>query len=132
MIHTAKLDLEQFQDKPDSAELPIEFDVWSYWYSCGYPVDDIVDAYCAVHTKQDDEDSSHIILKVQTLSKPLDRADVISDSTTLWTCDCKAYAYHEKVDLEETPITEWGYCKHIESVEPSIKAQGDENQESLF
>jgi len=130
MIHTAPIDLEQLAEG-DSTSKPIELDVWSTWYSHGFPVDEIVEAYCAVHEKVDAEDTAHIVTKVQTLEKPIDHADIVADSATRWACDCGRFQYHEKVDLEMNTVMDWGNCHHIESVDKSLRADQDKNQETL-
>lgn len=129
-IHAAQLDLEQFGRDKEGEKL-LELDVWSYWYNNGFPVEEILEAYSVVHEKPHDEDTAHIVVKVETLSRPIDEADIVADSTTVWACDCGRFAYHENVDLEDTSVTEWGHCHHIESCEKSIKAQNDENQRRL-
>jgi hypothetical protein len=131
MIHSAPLDLEQFQTE-DSQQKPIELDVWSYFYENGYPVEEIVEAHSIVHEKVDEENTAHIVLKIKTLSKPLDKADVAVDQTEMYCCDCGRFQYHENADLEEQLITEWGHCHHIESVDKSLKAESDSNQRELI
>jgi hypothetical protein len=130
MIHTAKLDLDQLAST-EGQHKPIELDVWSYWYENGYPVESIVEAHSAVNQKPDAENTGHIVVLVETLSKPLNRADVAVDQAEVWACDCKGYAYHYSVDLEQHSVTEWGICPHIEAVNKGLRAQNDENQETL-
>jgi len=129
-IVTAELDLEQFANS-DSQQLPIEFNVWSYWYEHGFPVDSVMEAHSAVSRKSGEANSGHIVAKVETLSKPLDRADVAVDSCTVWCCDCKGYQFHYSVDLEEYSVTGWEACPHIEAVAKEARAQNDEQQETL-
>lgn len=130
MIHTAPLDLEQF-GSDDDTDKPVWLDVWNYWNSNGYPVESIVEAHTAVHKKTDDEDTAHVVLKVETLSKPIDEADVAVDTIEVYCCDCKGYQFHYSTDLEDNRIASWGVCPHIEAVDPTIKAAKDENQTSL-
>lgn len=130
MIHTAELDLDQLASTEGSHK-PIELEVWSYWYESGFPVESIVEAHSAVNQKPDSENTGHIVVKVETLSKPLNRADVVEDKTTVWCCDCKGFQFHYSVDLAHKSITQWGACPHIEAVEKGIRAKNDENQETL-
>jgi len=130
MIHTARIDLDNFAES-DSTSLCINLDVFSYFYEHGYPVDEILEAHSAVNAKPDDENSGHLVVKLKTLSKPLEQADASVDTHTMYACDCKSYTYHTSVDLEEKQITEWEPCKHIESVDPSVRAANDPNQEQL-
>lgn len=129
-IVTAELDLEQFANS-DSQQLPIEFDVWSYWYEHGFPVDSVIEAHSAVSRKSNEENSGHVVAKVETLEKPLERADAAVDDTTVWCCDCKGYQFHYSVDLEDYSVTEWGACPHIEAVSKVEKAKSDDNQTEL-
>jgi hypothetical protein len=130
MIHTAELDLEQFRTG-DSHSKPIELEVWNYWAEHGYPVESIIEAYSAVHSKVDDKDTAHVVLKVETLSKPLDKADVAVDQTEIYCCDCKGYQYHYSVDLEDSSVVEWDSCPHIEAIDKTVKAQADDQQDTL-
>lgn len=128
-IITAPIDLEQLRDE---GSLPVQFAVFSYWESYGYPIEQVVEAHSAVSRKQDEEDSGHIVAKVETLAKPLNRADVVEDTIEKWTCDCGAFQYHHNADLEVDQITDWGVCKHIEAVDKHTKAKNDENQSRLL
>jgi hypothetical protein len=130
MIHTADLDLEQLAST-EGQHKPIELDVWSYWYENGYPVESIVEAHSVVNQKPDAENTGHIVVKVETLSKPLNRADVVDDTVNVLCCDCRDYQFNKGVDLEQESVTDWGHCKHIASVSKHIKAQNDENQDTL-
>lgn len=125
MIHTGKLNLDQY------GEDSLRFDVFSYFETYGYPIDGITEAYTATNVKQDDPNTGHIVAKIDTLAKPTDQADAIADQIELWVCDCGDYQYNQGVDLAENRITEWGHCKHLESVDKAIGAQADENQEEL-
>lgn len=131
MIHAAPLDLDNLAESDDTS-LAVNLDVFSYWYENGYPVDGIVEAYCVVNVKRDNENTGHTVLKVETLSKPLDKADVVADQTEVWACDCKGYQHHYSVDLEDTPVTEWDACPHIEACDKSAKAKNDDNQDTLL
>jgi hypothetical protein len=124
MIHTGKLDVEQFIED-------IEIEVFSYLYDNGYPVDDIEEAHAVVSEKKE-ENTGHIVLRIQTLTKPLNEADATTDQTTKWVCDCKAFQFHHSVDLEERYLSEWDSCKHINAVSKVKKAQADENQDTLL
>jgi hypothetical protein len=132
MIHTAELDLEQF-GQGDVEGRPEQFwlDVFNYWVDNGYPIDSLLEAYSVVHKKQDSEDTAHVVLEVQTLSKPKDMADIVADETTMYACDCKGYQYHYYVDLDEKRLLDWGYCPHIDAVDPTVKAENDESQQTL-
>jgi len=130
MIRTAEKDLEQY-GTDDETNLPVNLDIFSYFYTHGYPVESIKELHTAFHVKPDAEDTAHDVLKIETLNKPLDIADAAVDTHTMWVCDCKAFSYHVSVDLEEQRITEWGHCKHIEAVDKSIRANADDSQETL-
>lgn len=132
MIHTAELDLEQFgQDDVEGRPEQFWLDVFNYWVDNGYPIDSLLGAHSVVHKKQDSEDTAHVVLKVQTLSKPKDMADIVADETTMYACDCKGYQYHYSVDLDEKRLPDWGYCPHIDAVDPTVKADNDESQQTL-
>jgi len=126
MIHTAELDLDSFGE-----DTPIELDVFNYLRTNGYPVDELTEAHAILNQKPDKDDTGHMVIQIQTLSKPLDLADAATDQYEMWCCDCRGFQFHEGVDLEEQRITEWGHCKHIESVDKSIKAQNDDHQHTL-
>lgn len=125
MIHTGKIPTENIQD--------IRLEVFSYLNTHGYPVDEIVEAHSAVSMKKDPrkEDTGHIVLKIQTLEKPLGQADAVADQTTEWVCDCKDYKFTRSVDLESRALAEWEPCKHIKEVSKSEKARTDERQNQL-
>jgi len=74
MLHSGEIDTEQMQDA--------ELDVSSYLKTSGYPIDDIIEAYAVVSVKNQSENTGHIVLKIQTLSKPIDEADAVEDQTT--------------------------------------------------
>jgi len=124
MIHTGKLDTEQFGSDG------VELEVFSYLYDNGYPVDSIEEAH-AVVSEKDKDNTGHIVLKIQTLRKPLKEADATTDQTTKFVCDCKAFQFHHSVDLEERYLSEWDSCKHINAVSKVEKAKADENQDTI-
>jgi len=130
MIHTAPLDLSQF-GTDDDTDKPVWLDVWNYFNTNGYPIESIDEAHTAIHKKTDDEDTSHIVVKVTTLEKPLEQADVVADQTQKWCCDCKGYAYHYSVDLEDHSVVDWKPCPHIEAVDKSVKAKAGDSQTEL-
>lgn len=130
MIHTAKIDLDNFAES-DSTSLCVNLDVFSYFYEFGYPVDEILEAHSAVNVKTDDENTGHLVVRIQTLSKPIDQADAAVDQIEKWACDCGSYQYHVSVDLEEQSITDWGHCKHVKAVDPSVRAKNDPDQSEL-
>lgn len=119
-LYSAPLDLEQFANS-GNLQLPIEFSVWTYWQTFGYPIEEIQAAYTVIHERDGEEDTGHIVLKITTLEKPIDTADAGADQFEMHCCDCARFQYHEGVDLEETPITEWGECHHIEFVTEDLE-----------
>jgi len=123
MLHSGQIDTEQMQDA--------ELDVTSYLRTNGYPIDDIIEAYAVVSVKNQSENTGHLVLKIQTLSKPIDEADAVQDQTTKWICDCKDYQFNQSVDLEKKRLADWGTCKHIREVNKSAKAAEDNRQLSL-
>jgi hypothetical protein len=125
MIHTGKIPTENIQD--------IQLEVFSYLNTHGYPVDEIVEAYSVTSMKKDPQkdDTGHIVLQVQTLSKPMGEADAVADRTTEWVCDCKDYQFNKSIDLESRALAEWDSCKHIKEVSKSEKAVADERQSQL-
>lgn len=127
---SAPLDVDQFQTVK-GGERVFELAVWSYWYDNGYPVESIEEAHTVIHEKDDEENSSHIVCKVQTLEVPINVADVVADQTTKWVCDCKRFQYQEGVDLEERRLTDWGNCHHIQAVSRTARANADEDQDTL-
>ena len=128
-IFTAPIDLDQLRNE---GTLPVQFAVFNLWESYGYPIEQVVEAHSAVTRKQDSEDTGHIVVRVETLSKPLNRADVVEDAIERWACDCGAFQFHNNADLEGERITDWGVCKHIEAVDKKAKAKNDENQSRLL
>lgn len=124
MIHTAELDLDRFP------EVELEFDVFSYFYDHGYPVD-ITELHSVVNQKPQDEDSGYLVAKITTTEVPLDEADVATDEISMYACSCPAFQFQEVPDLKETTITDCGQCKHLRSVDPVAKAKADENQTEL-
>jgi hypothetical protein len=123
MLHSGEIDTEQMHD--------CEIDVVSYLSTHGYPIDDILEAYAVVSVKTETENSGHLVLKVQTLSKPIDEADAIDDQMIQWLCDCRDFQFNQSVDLDERKLREWGSCKHIQEVSKSQRAAEDRNQLSL-
>ena len=124
MIHTAELSLDRFP------ELELEFEVFSYYYDSGYPVD-IEALYSVVNQKPQEENSGYLVAEITTTSVPLDEADVASDEISMLACSCPAYQYQAGVDLSETTIDDWSHCKHCEAVDPTIKAKNTESQTTL-
>lgn len=127
---SAPLDLDQFQTVKDG-ETCLNLSVWSYWADHGYPVEAITGAWTVINDKVEDINTSHIVVKVETLEKPLDEADVAADGTELYACDCRDYQYNRSVDLQERYLTEWDDCKHIRAVSREAKANADDNQQTL-
>jgi len=124
MIHTAELSLDRFP------EVDVEFDVFSYYYDHGYPVD-IEELHTVVNQKPESENSGYLVAKITTTAVPLDEADVTEDELTRWVCSCEDFQYHRSVDLDEQRITHWDNCKHIHEIVPHAKAQADNQQTSL-
>lgn len=112
-IRVGELDLDSFP-KPEG-EPRFYFEVFSYFETHGYPCDEITEAYSVVNEK-DGENSGHLVVKLSTLSKPLDQADYVEDKAEIWACSCADYRYNRGVDLEEKPIVAWESCKHITEV----------------
>jgi len=108
-----------------------ELDVFNYLRTNGYPIDDILEGHAVVSVKRQAENTGHLVLKIQTLSKPIDEADAIEDQTTEWVCDCKDYQFNQSVDLEKKRLANWGMCKHIRGVNKSVKAEADNKQNTL-
>jgi len=123
MLHSGEIDTKQMHD--------CEIDVVSYLSTHGYPIDDILEAHAVVSVKTETENSGHLVLKVQTLSKPIDEADAVNDQMTQWLCDCRDFQFNRSVDLDERKLREWGSCKHIQEVSKSQRAAEDRNQLSL-
>ena len=123
MLHSGEIDTEQMHD--------CEIDVVSYLSTHGYPIDDILEAHAVVSVKTEAENAGHLVIKVQTLSKPIDEADAVDDQMIQWLCDCRDFQFNRSVDLEERKLREWGSCKHIQEVSKSQRAAEDRNQLSL-
>lgn len=123
MLHAGEIDTEQMTDA--------ELDVCSYIKTNGYPVDDILEAYAVISVKKDTDNAGHLVLKIQTLSKPIDQADAVVDQTVKWICDCKDYQFNKWVDLGKKELADWGSCKHIREVSKSAKAEQDKQQHTL-
>jgi len=95
----------------------LELDVFSYFYDHGFPVESIEEAHAVVNEKAEKENTAHLVVKIETLRKPLDIADLAIDGGfKMFACDCRAYQFHHSVDLEDKNITNWGECKHIDEV----------------
>jgi hypothetical protein len=110
----------------------VPLEVLSYWTDNGYPVNDIVEAHTVVSHKQEKEADGYLVLKVETLERPLSEADVVEDQTTEWVCSCPAFSFHHNVDLENRRLAEWEPCKHCRKVmDKSRRAKNDENQSTL-
>jgi len=73
MLHSGEIDTEQMQDA--------ELDVLSYLKTNGYPIDDTLEGHAVVSVKNQSENTGHLVLKIQTLTKPIDEADAIEDQT---------------------------------------------------
>jgi len=108
ILYAGEIDIEQFDDA--------ELDVFSYLKTNGYPINGILEAYSVVSVKTYEKNMGHIIMNIQTLSKPIDEADAVDDQMNKWICDCKDYQFNRSVDLEEKTLADWGKCKHIRSV----------------
>ena len=124
---SAPLDIEQFVGDGPLFEL----EVFSYFYDNGYPIETIEEAYTVIHDKIEEENTSHIVLKVETLAKPLDVADVAVDKTEKWVCDCRDFQFNRSVDLTERYLSEWETCQHIQAIDKAARAIADNNQETL-
>jgi hypothetical protein len=127
---SAPLDVDQLTTAKDS-DRPIELSVFAYWADHGFPVEAINEAYSVINRKVDGENTAHVVLNVDTLSKPINRADVAVDQMTKWCCDCRDYQYNRGVDLTERTLTEWEPCKHIQACSKAAKAKADDNQQTL-
>jgi len=123
MLHSGEIDTEQMHD--------CEIDVVSYLSTHGYPIDDILEAYAVVSVKTETENSGHLVIKVQTLSKPINEADAVDDQMIQWLCDCRDFQFNRSVDLEKKRLADWGRCKHIREVNKSAKAEADNKQNTL-
>jgi hypothetical protein len=123
MLHSGEIDTEQMHD--------CEIDVVSYLSTYGYPIDDILEAYAVVSVKTEAENTGHLVIKVQTLSKPIDEADAVDDQMVQWLCDCRDFQFNRSVDLEKKRLADWGRCKHIQEVNKSAKAEADNKQNTL-
>jgi len=86
MLHSGEIDTEQMQDA--------ELDVTSYLRTNGYPINDMIAAYAVVSAKNQTKDTGHLVLKIQTLSKPIDEADAIKDQTIKWICILSWFGLH--------------------------------------
>ena len=72
---------------------------------------------------QTDTQNGYLVAKVEFLTKPLDQADVVEDSTHTYLCGCDGFYFHYAKDTIEPS----GYCKHCDSVriqEREIKPDG--------
>jgi hypothetical protein len=127
---SAPLDVDQLTTAKDE-DRPIELNVWGLWADHGYPVERINEAHTVINEKEDAENTSHVVLNVATLSKPMDKADAVADKTDLWCCDCRDYQFNRGVDLQERTLTEWDTCKHIQEISKVARAKQDKNQQTL-
>lgn len=83
----------------------------------GYPVDDFTDVHAGVTVKQDDEDSSYLVGRLETLKRPTEQADVAVDQYEFWACSCPDFHYRQFPDLDaDEGIESVGECPHVVSV----------------
>jgi len=125
MIRVGVLNMDTFEgDLP-----PLESE--SYLEIHDYPVT-VERAWTATNVKQEEENTGHIVKEVTTLGVPQERADAVTDETTILMCSCKGYRYHSGIqDLSEHDELRWESCKHCDAVDPSVKASHDEQQREL-
>jgi len=78
------------------------------------------------HLVVSDSGKGYVVQEVNTHEKEFERADVVSDRTTIWTCTCEAYRYQQGVsDAVEDGELEWEPCKHCRFVIGEHYAQSE-------
>lgn len=120
-------------DKPAAdGALVLRLACMRWLQEANYPVENITDIHQNVSVKRDGEDAAHVVCRIETLSRPIEDADVVEDGYEFWACSCKGFHYHKFPRLDEgESIESVGECTHIESVRRSCRGVAGRGQETL-
>jgi len=82
------------------------------------------------------DDHAYLVAKVWALDREIDRADAAEDTETLYLCSCDDFWFNQsrEMDLLHEPsvsLSDIDTCKHIRAEYKSLKAQNDDNQDTL-
>jgi len=91
--------------------------------------------YESLHVvKSESEDRSYLVGEVTALNVPFTEADVAEDRVRLYLCGCDDHWYNQSDSIEnpQRNLSQVGECKHIRSAFKSVKAEADENQDTLL
>jgi len=115
----------------DSGELIFEPGYAAYLRSMGYKIRDITDID-TVQSKSN-PDKKYLVAKIETFNKEQDHPDLdyVADKTTVYTCSCWDWRSNHSADLEEENPSKCGDCKHLREKYKTVRADADENQETL-
>jgi hypothetical protein len=121
MIKSAPLDSEYI------SEIEIESEIHGWMQDNGYPVDLTNRAYTVIS----ESGSGYLVYEVETLAKPIDRADSVVDSMTVWLCTCADMRFRRVPDFSEGSPKDISQCKHCIAARKELRAENDENQQTL-
>lgn len=113
----------------NDGQVTIEPGYLKYLRSNGFTIEGVG----SVHTvPSDSRDMAHIVMRIQTYEYPKNdpKLDYAAHALEIEVCDCWDYRQNSNdVSEGEKP---GGSCKHIKECFKTVRAQEDENQESLF
>lgn len=115
----------------DAGEANIEPAYLNFLRDNGYSVDELLEAHAV---KRSESEVAHLVLKVQTYSKPMSHPelDLTEDRISLYCCDCSDFRYRKAADVSDgVSPTECGPCAHIKSVSKVENAKADDSQTEL-
>jgi len=102
-----------------------------YLRSEGYTVDDIHSI--GTVASDSEPDKKYLVAKIDTYDLPMghDDLDVAADGITLPVCTCWSWRSNS-ADLENGTPSDCGACKHLRQHFKTIRAQNDEQQDTLL
>jgi len=114
----------------EAGETNIEPNYLGFLRENGYSVDELLQAHTV---KRSDSERAHLVLKVQTYTKPMDHPDldVVTDKSPLWVCDCWNFREHSADVSNGEPPTACDPCPHIKQVSKVENAKADSDQDTL-
>lgn len=130
------LQIEYNPQRPGQTEysdgaLIARLDCMDWLQKAGYPVDDFTELHTGVSVKTDSDDSGYLVGRIETLSKPVEDADVAVDQYSFWACSCPGFHYHRFPDLDSESIEGVGECAHVERVRRKVRESAGEGQETI-